>query len=494
MTIWISAAPTKIAVDVMLESLLRIQRGAEERVNVLPIPYSAATQGIRKDQKTYLNVKVDLKDHRDRTFWDETCCTQPRYLVGLEGVFVGSNYINHEAQGEEGNVQEQYPHGDGGEREDDGTEDDMEGDIDDIITAEVVITTNKPSGNDKGQSRNPQKKSVEKPAKGWPAAYRAIESKITREEMMSSQSISTSPQTRYRRLANGSIVRISGNNSTLLQSNQTVGKETGNPRKNAVDESQLDLEGGSEEVKTTNDQIKNTEHVNAVLSDNSFTTVASDGAFKDVLSISELDALENNGAAIKTFKKPDGEVSDRGEAGYDNKENEKTGKPLTRSQRKISNSMIADNQSSHPERSPRISTPRRYNNSNNANLSQYNNQAKTPTFSPNDITERDTPRNALTLMHSNRVRSFLTTEALVNNYTAEQLTAFVEAGNQLCASKTRTQRSPPETVEAQEKKNDASRNSSFRERAKIGPKGLSKRSRQVPQNKRQKKAEGKDMV
>ena len=84
----------------------------------------------------------------------------------------------------------------------------------------------------------------------------------------------------------------------------------------------------------------------------------------------------------------------------------------------------------------------------------------------------------------------------------EELTTFVEAGNPLCGAQrkvpkdarkeVRTQRSPPENDKIQEQQNDTNRDTSFQGRAKVGTKGLSKRSRQVPQNKRQKKADGND--
>ena len=101
------------------------------------------------------------------------------------------------------------------------------------------------------------------------------------------------------------------------------------------------------------------------------------------------------------------------------------------------------------------------------------------------------------------MRGLLSTEALVANYTAEELTAFVEAGNPLCVAQRklpknagkemRTQRSPPEIDEPKGQRNDISQDTSFRGRAKVGCTGLSKRGRQIPQYKRQKKAEGNEM-
>ena len=500
LTVWITIAQTKIALDVMPEGLLQMQRDAEERINILPIKYNDVTQGARKDQKTYLAVFANLKDHREKTNWDGNY-SQPRYLVGAEGIFVGSNVLNYEVQDEEAEDQQPYPHGDDGMGEDDSEgEEDLGDGIDDIINVEVG-TPNEPAGNVNGQATkklkgwavglkcveaqkarekvvSSQKNSTKKP-KGWAVALKSVEAQKTRDKMVSTQNNSANPQTRYRRLSNGSILSISGNGkgnrSGLQQTKEAIGT-TDNPGRRNVDESQLDLEKPDEIVGMRNRSA-------GAISDSSFNTIVSAGALRDVLSVSELMALENSGAMVKTFAKMDGEISDM-DGDRENKENKTPGKPLTRSQRNSSDtlSVTAANQSL------RASTPRRSNNGN-----QSGNRGRTtkiPALSPND-NDRESPRRALAIRNSNRIRGLMTTEALVKNYTVEELTTFVEAGNPLCGAHRKVpkeargeERSPPE--------HDTNRDTSLQGRSKIGTKGLSKRGRQVPQNKRQKKVDGND--
>ena len=477
MTIWISIAPTEITMALMPVNLLHIQQSFEGRRNVLPIPYRSATEGEQSAQVVYLNVRVDLAIHRERTSWDETF-THPRYLNGAEGIFVGSNYPNQEAQVNAEQGQPPYPHD--GENAEDGNNENQ------AMNNEEGLPDERTEGDGDqrpidGQmpvdNQGQRMTEIRAHSKGWEVALKAIDHKQRALEKMM-----TLPN-KYRRMSK--IIRRAPNTVTnRLSEIEKATKE----QETAVNE----LDGIRRDTATA---------ASAAASDNSFTTATSGEGLKDVLSLSEIEALERDGVVIKTFEKDVEEPDEIPDLPGD-KEN---ARPQIRGQRKPADMLAINiNQSMMSERSLRASTPRS-GSSGNINNNRAN---KTPIFSPNATTEPKTPRDAIATKWSNRVRGLLTTEALVDRYSVEELTAFVD-GNPLSeiqrkipkntGDEMRAQRSPSEAADddtkgqpnslSQEIRDVPGEGTTIKGRVKTGNRTLSKRGRQFHQSKRQRKAD-----